>query len=139
MGDVVSRCVLIAAIVVGSRNLQNFDPALVIYTFAIIFATWGVVYHYNVWLDKPPTRMYWRRGWETFPRAGHCSRDSLNLISLDRPQYRCTDIYRTSVRVSAGGCISACSGAAFWQRLSLFRWCSAGSPFARCRMINRST
>src|SRR5215472_13032140 len=32
---------LVAAIVVGSRNLQNFDPALVIYTFAIIFATWG--------------------------------------------------------------------------------------------------
>jgi len=28
----------------------------VIYTFAIIFATWGVVYHYRVWLDKPPTR-----------------------------------------------------------------------------------
>jgi MFS transporter, NNP family, nitrate/nitrite transporter len=31
--------ILIAAIVLGSRNLQNFDPALVIYTFAIIFAT----------------------------------------------------------------------------------------------------
>ena len=29
---------LVAAIVVGSRNLQNFDPALVIYTFAVIFA-----------------------------------------------------------------------------------------------------
>lgn len=43
-------------IVVGSRKLQNFDPALVIYTFATIFATWGVVYHYNVWLQKPPTR-----------------------------------------------------------------------------------
>ena len=26
---------------VGSRNLQNFDPALVIYTFAVIFAAWG--------------------------------------------------------------------------------------------------
>ena len=39
---------------VGSRNLQNFDPALVIYTFAVVFATWGVVYHYNVWLEKPP-------------------------------------------------------------------------------------
>jgi MFS family permease len=46
--------VLIAAIVVGSRNLQYFDPALVIYTFAVIFATWGVIYHYNVWLQKPP-------------------------------------------------------------------------------------
>jgi hypothetical protein len=72
---------LIAAIVVGSRNLQNFDPALVIYTFAIIFATWGVVYHYNVWLDKPPTRMYWRRGWQIFRQQG-ILRASLNLASL---------------------------------------------------------
>jgi MFS transporter, NNP family, nitrate/nitrite transporter len=61
---------LIAAIVVGSRNLQNFDPALVIYTFAVIFATWGVVYHYNVWLEKPPTRLYWYRGWQLFWSRG---------------------------------------------------------------------
>jgi len=61
---------LVAAIVVGSRNLQNFDPALVIYTFATVFATWGVVYHYRVWLDKPPTRVYWERGWELFRKAG---------------------------------------------------------------------
>ncbi len=61
---------LIAAIVVGSRNLQNFDPALVIYTFAVVFATWGVVYHYNVWLEKPPTRVYWDRGWELYKRQG---------------------------------------------------------------------
>ena len=55
---------------VGSRNLQNFDPALVIYTFAVVFATWGVVYHYNVWLEKPPTRVYWDRGWELYRRRG---------------------------------------------------------------------
>jgi NNP family nitrate/nitrite transporter-like MFS transporter len=61
---------LVAAIVVGSRNLQNFDPALVIYTFATIFATWGVVYHYRVWLDKPPTQVYWERGWQLFREAG---------------------------------------------------------------------
>jgi len=72
---------LVAAIVVGSRNLENFDPALVIYTFAIIFATWGVVYHYNVWLDKPPTRMYWRRGWELFWSQG-ILRTSLTLAGL---------------------------------------------------------
>jgi len=60
---------LVAIIVVGSRNLQTFDAALVIYTFAVVFATWGVLYHYNVWLDKPPTRLYWRRGWQLF-RAG---------------------------------------------------------------------
>ena len=58
--------ILVAAIVVGSRNLGNFDAALVIYTFSVVFATWGVVYHYNVWLEKPPTRLYWDRGWELF-------------------------------------------------------------------------
>lgn len=61
---------LVAGIVVGSRNLQNFDAALVMYTFAVIFATWGVVYHYNVWLQKPPTRIYWDRGWEIFRKQG---------------------------------------------------------------------
>ncbi len=62
--------ILVAAIVVGSRNLQNFDPALVIYTFAVVFASWGVVYHYNVWLEKPPTRLYWDRGWELYRKRG---------------------------------------------------------------------
>ena len=61
---------LIGAIVAGSRNLQNFDPALVIYTFAIIFATWGVAYHYIVWLDKPPTRIFWQRGWQIAGQQG---------------------------------------------------------------------
>ena len=61
---------LVASIVVGSRKLQDFDPALVIYTFATIFATWGVVYHYRVWLDKPPTKVYWERGWQLFRQQG---------------------------------------------------------------------
>lgn len=60
---------LVAAIVVGSRNLQNFDAALALYTFAVIFATWGILYHYSVWLRKPPTRIFWRRGW-SLARSG---------------------------------------------------------------------
>ncbi|HWR54245.1 MAG TPA: MFS transporter [Bryobacteraceae bacterium] len=57
----MATALLVAAIVVGSRNLQNFDPALVIYTFAVIFAAWGIVYHYAVWLNKPPTRRFFER------------------------------------------------------------------------------
>jgi NNP family nitrate/nitrite transporter-like MFS transporter len=72
---------LLAAIAVGSRNLQNFDPALVIYTFAVVFATWGVVYHYNVWLQKPPTRLYWDRGWELYRGLG-AMRSVGRVISL---------------------------------------------------------
>jgi nitrate/nitrite transporter NarK len=57
---------LAAAIVIGSRRLQNFDAALVGYTFATIFATFAITYRYAMWIDRPPTRMYWRRGWEVF-------------------------------------------------------------------------
>ncbi|HYM10200.1 MAG TPA: MFS transporter, partial [Bryobacterales bacterium] len=61
---------LAASIIVGSRNLQSFDAALVVYTFATIFAAWGVSYHYYVWLHKPPTRLYWQRGWQLFRERG---------------------------------------------------------------------
>ena len=90
--------ILVAAIVVGSRNLQAFDPALVIYTFAIVFSTWGVAYHYNVWLEKPPTRMYWRRGWEIFRQQG-AVRSTLRLIPLTgRNMVAQTFIYKRSHR-----------------------------------------
>ena len=61
---------LVASIVVGSRNLENFDPALVIYTFAVIFATWGIVYHYAIWLNKPPTRRFFERSFELVWQQG---------------------------------------------------------------------
>ncbi len=55
---------LVLAIVVGSRNLQNFDAALVGYTYACVAAAFAVFYRYSVWLTKPPTKKFWRRGWQ---------------------------------------------------------------------------
>jgi hypothetical protein len=60
-----------AAIFVGSRNLRHIDAALVGYTFACLFAAFGLGYRYSMWLQRPPTRMYWRRGWQSFLRPGH--------------------------------------------------------------------
>ena len=56
--------VTIALVFYGSRKLQNFDPALIAYLFGAVFAFFGVVYRYSVWLQRPPTRMYFRRTWE---------------------------------------------------------------------------
>ena len=80
MGRLVTAT-LAAAIVVGSRNLQHFDAALVGYTFATLFAAFGISYRYAMWLQRPPTRMYWRRGWQAF-----FSRRALagNTVSLGR-------------------------------------------------------
>jgi hypothetical protein len=62
----LATVVLGALIVVGSRNLNHFDAALVGYTFATLFATFGITYRYAMWLRRPPTRMYWKRGWSVF-------------------------------------------------------------------------
>lgn len=56
--------VLAVLIVLGSRTLDQFDAALVGYTFATLFAAFGITYRYAMWLQRPPTRLYWRRGWQ---------------------------------------------------------------------------
>jgi hypothetical protein len=58
--------ILAVLIVVGSRNLQHFDAALVGYTFAVLFAAFAITYRYAMWLQRPPTRRYWNRGWQVF-------------------------------------------------------------------------
>lgn len=62
----IATAILAGLIVLGSRNLNHFDAALVGYTFATLFATFGITYRYTMWLQRPPTRMYWRRGWQVF-------------------------------------------------------------------------
>ena len=101
---------LVAAIVVGSRNLQNFDAALVIYTFAVVFATFGVVYHYNVWIQKPPTRVYWDRGWELYRRRG-VVRSLARLLSL------------TATHLAAQTFIARRSRLRWWMHQCLFWGC----------------
>lgn len=65
-GGLLSTAVLGALIALGSRNLRHFDAALVAYTFATLFATFGIAYRYRMWLQRPPTRLYWKRGWQVF-------------------------------------------------------------------------
>jgi hypothetical protein len=64
----VATAILAALIVVGSRRLSHFDAALVGYTFATLFAAFAVSYRYAMWVQRPPTALYWKRGWEIFFR-----------------------------------------------------------------------
>lgn len=68
-----------AAILGGSRNLAHFDAALVAYTFSILFATFGITYRYAMWLERPPTALYWRRGWQVVFRRGSGERRLRNF------------------------------------------------------------
>ncbi|HMG34911.1 MAG TPA: MFS transporter [Blastocatellia bacterium] len=68
---VLFTAILAALIVIGSRNLSHFDAALVGYTFAVLFATFAITYRYAMWLQRPPTALYWKRGWRVFFRPSY--------------------------------------------------------------------
>ncbi len=107
---------LAGLIVLGSRRLTHFDAALVGYTFATLFAAFGITYRYAMWLQRPPTALYWRRGWQVFLRPRFLARNLLTLlrrlavvVALNR------FIWRRNVQRGAGhflilwGCIVACA------------------------------
>jgi hypothetical protein len=57
---------LALAILLGSRMLTHFDPALTGYAIASLFAAFAVGFHYGTWLMRPSTRIFWRRSWQFF-------------------------------------------------------------------------
>jgi hypothetical protein len=58
----LAAVLLAALIVLGSHNLAHYDAALLAYTFATLFAVFGVTYRWVMWVHRPATAMYWRRG-----------------------------------------------------------------------------
>lgn len=76
----LATAILAALIAAGSRNLQHFDAALVGYTFATLFAAFGITYRYAMWLQRPPTRLYWRRGWQVFVTPRHLGHNLLEFL-----------------------------------------------------------
>jgi hypothetical protein len=68
----LSAMVLVgAATVLGSGRLRHYDPVLLTYTFGVLFAAFAIAYRYSVWLRRPPTRMYLRRGLALLRRPSH--------------------------------------------------------------------
>jgi len=62
------------AIGVGSIGMRHFDPALTGYAIGALMAAFAVGYRFAVWAQRPPSRMYFKRGFELFfRRAGAAS------------------------------------------------------------------
>ena len=58
----IAVAMVVAITFIGSDQLVWFDAALVGYLFGLVFAVFGVVYRYAVWLRRPSTAMLNRRG-----------------------------------------------------------------------------
>lgn len=57
----VGVLLLTGMIIFGSRKFVDFDAALTPYLIATIFAIFGCIYRYSVWLSRPPTKILWKR------------------------------------------------------------------------------
>ena len=106
--------IVIAGIFVGSRGLRDFDPALVSYAGATVFAAFGLGYRYAMWLRRPPTRVYWYRGWQIFLKpsrlpqnVGHLARIFWNNFVLQRFIDRRSHLRWTAHWFLAWGCLLA--------------------------------
>jgi len=65
-------------IIVGSRNLEHYDSALFGYTIASVVAFGAIVFRYAVWLKRPATRVYWRRGWKLYLQRDKFAQNTAN-------------------------------------------------------------
>lgn len=60
---VIVSLLLVIAIVLGSRLLENFDSALLPYAVATVFLAFGVAHRYTVWVSAPGARRLFKKGW----------------------------------------------------------------------------
>lgn len=63
----IAVAMVVAITFIGSDQLVWFDAALVGYLFGLVFAVFGVVYRYAVWLRRPSTAMLNRPGMGCVP------------------------------------------------------------------------
>ena len=63
---IAASVLLTVLVIVGSRNLEHFDSALFGYTVASVVAFGAIVFRYAIWLQRPATRTYFRRGLQLF-------------------------------------------------------------------------
>jgi hypothetical protein len=77
-----AAAIVTLGIYIGSRRWKDFDAALVAYAGATVLACFGVGYRYAMWLRRPPTWLYFWRGWQVFLAPSRLPQHALRLVGL---------------------------------------------------------
>jgi hypothetical protein len=78
---IVASALLTILVIIGSRNLENFDSALFGYTVASVVAFGAIAFRYALWLQRPATRRYFRRGLQLFFQRRKFARNSADAAT----------------------------------------------------------
>ena len=71
-----------AGIWLGSHGLRHFDPAVIGYAIGTLLAAFAVGYRFVTWAQRPPSRMYFKRGLQLlFQRVAQTSKSAVSRVS----------------------------------------------------------
>jgi hypothetical protein len=74
VAGIALTCACAAAIALGSAWMRHFDPALTGYAIGALITAFAVGYRFAIWAQRPPSRMYFKRGAQLlFRRAGRAA------------------------------------------------------------------
>ena len=62
IAGLLAATLLVAGIYFGSGGLKYFDPAVTWYVVGSILAAFAVGYRFTIWAQRPPARIYFKRG-----------------------------------------------------------------------------
>lgn len=82
VGGAVAALLVLAAIYLGSGRLARFDTPLAAYAAATVFAAFGIMYRYLMWVQRPPTWRYFVASWRLFFRPKALVRNVVKLVRL---------------------------------------------------------
>lgn len=118
----VAAALVAAGILVGSRFMAHFDPALYWYAVGSVLAAFAVAYRFAVWAQRPPSRMYFKRAWMILRSRGFgalrsgSSKSSREVAEFPAPSSP------TSVATLGGAVAANFVGQTFVKRRSIYRW-----------------
>ena len=81
---------VVAVIFIGSLGLTHFDHALVWYALITILTAYAVGYRFSIWIQRPPTKMYFTRGLQILFK-----RKNTSVKNIDKPFWELTKIILT--------------------------------------------
>jgi len=123
LAGTAAALVVVAAIWLGSLALTHFDSALIWYAIGSVLAAFAVAYQFAVWAQRPPSRLYFRRGlqllfnWKSALRTGRPSQ--FNAASI--PQVNLGAVRSASLTV--GRSVATDFAAQnFIRRRGVYRW-----------------
>lgn len=78
----VASLLVVAATYLGSGRLTRFDTPLAAYAAATVFAAFGLVYRYTMWVQRPPTWRYFVASFKLFARPKTLVKSTVHLVAL---------------------------------------------------------